>query len=136
MRLSSRMLLALSFACIIFSPAGAQNWAGYYERTPFLFAPASTFQSGLLGYTNPAVTQMVENDLRFLWNTEGRDFTSIRDWGVFTGGSGFSFNAVHRQRGDFGATDYRINLGFGDRRSAGGVAYQWSSGDESAFGTA
>lgn len=114
--------------------SAAQNWADHHDRNTFLPAPAAAFGDGLLGYANPANARLAHGDARFVWQTRGANLTTLGDWGLFTGGRGTSFNLVRRRAGQVRTTDYRFNLGFGHRGLAGGLAYQWSSGDEAFFG--
>lgn len=132
--LLSAFLILAAFSLASAQDGRSQSWADHYRRSVFLPAPAAAFGGGLLGYANPATVRLVENDLRFAWTTEGTDYASIGDWGLFATSGNVGFAAVTRRTGTARATDYRFSLGFGDRGLAGGIAYQWTSGAGRIYG--
>lgn len=134
------MLRLLRFSSILIAivlmvlPARAQEMAGYYAQQDVLTAPPASFGEGLLGYANPAVPRVVDDHLRFVWSTDGRDLGSIQDWGLFSALGGLGA-AVTRQRvGDLATTGWHVSLAGGDRRFAVGLGYQGFAGDATALG--
>ena len=108
--------------------------AGYYETTDFLSAPPASFREGLLGYANPALPAVTENHLLGVWNTDGREALSVRDWGVFSSVGGLGTAVVHRDRGPLSSTAYHVSLAGGTDAATFGIGYQGFSGDATALG--
>ena len=108
--------------------------ADYYETTDFLSAPPASFQEGLLGYANPALPAVTDNQLLGVWATDGRRALSVQDWGVFGSVGGLGAGVVHRDRGALSATTYHVSLGGGTDAAAVGVGYQGTAGDATPLG--
>lgn len=111
----------------------AQEMVGYYDQD-FLAAPPASFEDGLLGFTNPALSRVSDNNLRFVWGTEGRDLSSIQNWGVFSSMGGLATAVVRRNAGALRTTGWHVSLAGGNRRFALGLGYQGYSGDATALG--
>lgn len=125
MKLWLNAFFAIAFATDVF----AQPLPDYYTRSRFLFAPPAAFQNGLLGFANPASISLLPNpELNFLWSTDGSDFASLNDWGVFAGVPHFGFSVQRQKFGGVGVTDFRLATGWGARAAAFGLAYGWSAG--------
>lgn len=125
----------LIFTIVFGQLAFTQPIPSHYARSNFLMGPTASFQDGLLGFSNPAILQMVKNpESRFYWNTEGTDAASFHDWGVFSGFHGIGFAALRQNVDDVKITDYRLSLGFGSDAFAAGLGYGWSSGKFDALG--
>ena len=125
-------ILAILF---LLTTGWSQAIPDYYSRSNFLFAPPSSFQDGLVGFTNPANLQMINKfESRFFWNTDGTDLATLHNWGFFTGVRGLGFGMLRQNIGDAKVSDYKISSGFGSEGMAFGLAYGWSTGDSLAMG--
>lgn len=128
------LLLALMVLGCLGTQLQAQTRSGYYSRSQFLFAPPSTFQEGLLGFSNPAnLTLLARPELRFFWSTDGSDLISLQDWGIFSAMPHLGFSVQRQKFGDAGVTDFKLSTGFGSSAMALGVGFGWASGDQQAF---
>jgi len=133
-RLKYQLIFLLLITSGFFFFAQAQPFTPYYSRA-FLFAPPGAFENGLLGYVNPANSQMISQfEARYLWTTDRTDWWSLRDWGFFAAVQGFSFGMVRQRFGDLKVTDYKISFAQGNRQIAFGVGYGWSGGNADALG--
>ena len=128
-------LIGAGLLAVILWPctAQAQEMVGYYEQD-FLAAPPASFEDGLHGFANPAVPQIVDDNLRFVWTTDGRDLGSIQSWGVFSSMGGLGSAVVRRNVGNLRTTGWHVSLAGGNRRFALGLGYQGYSGDATVLG--
>ena len=127
-------IAAAILAAVLTNGATAGEMASYYERNPFLFAPPGAYESGLLGFANPALPRMLSHpESRLLWSTDGSDELSLGDWGAFAAVRGLGFGMQRIKEGPVRVDDYRISLAGGDRRAAFGIGYAWSRGDTETF---
>ena len=126
----------ISLLLITTLEAWSQPIPDYYHQYSFLMAPPGVFQDGLLGFVNPAVLRLYDQEeASFYWNTDGTDALTFNDWGFFAGLHSLGFGVYrHHPWPDFTVTDYRLSLGFGSERNAWGFGYGWSSGDMNALG--
>jgi len=106
----------------------------YYETTDLLGAPSASFREGLLGYANPAVPALTDNQFVAAWSTEGRDAASVQDWGVFSSLGGLGASVLRRERGPLSVTGYHLSLAGGSDAGALGIGYQGYAGDATALG--
>jgi protease-4 len=112
----------------------AQQFASYYSQNFFLMGSPGSFHNGLLGFTNPANTEMVKNlNMRFYWSANEQFDNDVRNWGVFTAAPGLGFGVMHKKDDRGSVTDYRISLARGSKTAAFGLSYSWSSGDKNSF---
>ena len=126
----------ISLLLITTLEAWSQPIPDYYHQYTFLMAPPGVFHDGLLGFVNPAVLRLYDQEeASFYWNTDGTDALTFNDWGFFAGLHSLGFGVYrHHPWPDFTVTDYRLSLGFGSERNAWGFGYGWSSGDMNALG--
>jgi protease-4 len=115
-------------------PAPAQEMASHYETTDLLGAPPASFREGLLGSANPAVPALTGNQFVAAWTTDGRDATSVEDWGLFTSVGGLGASVLRRTRGPLALTGYHLSLAGGTEAGAFGIGYQGYAGDATALG--
>jgi protease-4 len=111
----------------------AQEMAGYYDDL-FLAAPPASFEDGLLGFVNPALPSVADDNLRLVWTTDGRDLASIQSWGVFSSMGGLGTAVVRQRIGSLRTTGWHVSLAGGNRQFALGLGYQGYSGDATALG--
>ncbi len=125
-----KFTLVVCVVALLASTLRSETFQNYYSRYPFLMAPSSTFQNGLVGFVNPANLAMVKKfETKFWWNTDGTDAASFNDWGIFAGSRILGFGALRHNMGNFKVTDYRFSSGFGADDFSLGLSYGWSSGD-------
>ncbi len=123
-------LLASVVFLLITQSIWAQPPDSYYSHNNFLMAPASTFEEGLVGFSNPANLTLLKTwESRFHWSTDGTDATSFNNWGFFSGARGLGFGMLRQNFGSLRVTDYRLSTAFGSQGMALGLSYGWSSGD-------
>jgi protease-4 len=128
------LFLACVLLVLIAQAVWGQSPESYYSRNSFLMAPSSTFEEGLVGFSNPANLALLKSwESRFHWSTDNTDASSFKDWGFFSGTSGFGFSVLRQKAGAFKVTDYRLSTGLGSQGMAWGLSYGWSSGDRQAF---
>ena len=122
----------------------SQSWAqgtsripSYYSNVDFLLSTPGASGTAIGGYVNPALYRMLPGfETQFFWSDNGAEWSSLRDWGLFTGISRLGFGLVHRKLNlpiqnkdlEFGITDYRISLAEGSKSMSFGLGYGWSSG--------
>ena len=132
--LSLCLLLALAFPAIGADDSHPALGAYSMEMSRFLGTPGSSHSVGA-GLLNPAAWGAHDDGGMFLsWddiaNSDGNDLL-----GAFTlGNTGFG---VRRRTSDADSRahyDYSYGIGFGDRSMAMGLSYNWSRGNETAFG--
>jgi len=134
----SRCLFSLLAAALLLTgwfpnAVRAQDMAGYYDDL-FLAAPPASFEDGLLGFANPALPQVEDDNLRFAWTTDGRDLASIQSWGVFSSMGGLGSAVVRQRIGELRTTGWHVSLAGGNRQFALGLGYQGYAGDATALG--
>jgi len=124
------LLLACVLLVLLSQSVVAQSSESYYSRNYFLLAPASAFEEGLVGFSNPANLAFLKTwESRFHWSTDGTDATSFNNWGFYSGAPGLGFGMQRQNFGSLKVTDYRISTAFGSQGMALGLSYGWSSGD-------
>lgn len=128
------VLLVGGAGSVVPPTADAQEMSGYYDTADFLDAPPVAVREGLLGYANPALPAVADNQLLGVWNTDGRRALSVQDWGVFGSIGGLGAGVVHRDRGPLSSTAYHVSLAGGSDAAAVGVGYQGFGGDATALG--
>ena len=123
------LLIVILIAGVI--PLSAQHFPTHYERNSFLMGSAGSYHNGMLGFANPANTQMLRNfNFRYQWATERGGRSGIGDWGVYTAGRGWGFAVQRQEIGGFKAKDYQLSFSGGHSGAAVGFSYTWHSGDE------
>ena len=125
-------------ACLVLV-IGVGNAAGvppYHSGYDFLHASPGTFGFGLYGYVNPALLGQVEYpDVLFTWSDQDLGESRLDRWGLFIGAPRIGFGMIRQNLAEIGnITDYRISMGFGDKRMCFGAGYGWSTGCRQAFG--
>ena len=131
-----KTIVMLAAVVLICAPTlWAQNLPSYYSRTRFLMGGATSYEKGLLGLANPANAGMSRSfNGSFAWRANNGDGPDISDWALFTGGQGMGFSMLQTKSAGFRVRDYNLSLGGGDPSGGFGIAYNWSGGDEAAFG--
>ncbi len=130
MRLSAQVMIAF-IILLGLSQLHAQHFPSHYERHSFLMGSAGSYHNGLLGFSNPANTQMLRRfNFRYQWATERGGRSGIGDWGVYTAGRGWGFAVQRQEIGGFKAKDYQLAFSGGHSGAAIGFSYTWHSGDK------
>lgn len=102
----------------------------YFHVNNFQMTSPGAMRYGLYGYDNPAVLTYVDNfNLEFMWTTQDRSSSGLKNWGLFTAAKNIGFSAVHSSRGSFSVTDYKFSMAGGTRVFSTGFSYGWSGGD-------
>jgi len=130
-----RTLIVLTLIFFSLGRLPAQPLPDYYTRTAFLFAPASVFDDGLLGFANPANLALLGTpDLRFAFSNDGQDIVSLQNWGVYAAIPYVGVSVQRQKVAGVGVTDFRLAAAHGSRALAVGFAYGWSAGRNDASG--
>jgi protease-4 len=115
--------------------ASSSDIPSYYRQLDFNLTSPTAWTTAVGGYANPAVyAAMPGGELEYyLADVENDGLDGINRWGLFWSLKNLGIGAVHQRvpsgTGDWGVTDYRLALSFGDANRSGGVALGWSSGD-------
>jgi len=133
MRHTGKSFVLAAYLMIAVNAYGGQPQ--YYDYSNFLAAPSTTFNDGLLGFVNPATLNFVQRpQWQFRWSTDATKVATFNNWGAFTAVPHLGFGVQHQHFGELSVTDYRISTGFGTRAHSSGLAYGWSSGDNTSIG--
>ncbi|MBI4719833.1 MAG: hypothetical protein HY770_01085, partial [Chitinivibrionia bacterium] len=136
------VLLVLVFALAFPAVSGAEiqtQLPSYYSLLDFNFTSPGARATAVGGFANPAVYRMLPGgEVSYFWSDENAQLKSINRWGLFFGSEHLGFSALRSKGldgslGDVSVVDYRLSFSMGDRKSSVGLAYGWSSGDETAF---
>ncbi len=111
----------------------AIGFESYFERSDFLMTSPGAMQSGLYGYSNPALLHYLHQpDVAFHWSSDSF-IDEIPRWGGFFGFPGAAFSFVRNDVMDQVYRDYRIAVGGGTDAAAAGLALNWYRGDTDLF---
>ena len=131
-----RPLLACVLAAVFAAPCAAAEWSPYYERTPFLLAPASVWGEGLVGFAQPAtLTFQKRPEAQFHWSTPAGKVSGFEDWMVAAGVPHLGFAMQSRHRAGVTSIDHAISASGGTQGLAFGVQYGFGGGDEAPQNT-
>ncbi len=122
--------------------------ASYASQVGFLPTSPSASSDALSGFVNPAAWRMLPGgEMEFYWSEPEEKFGLPQSWSLAIGGGSIGFGVTHwtwkreglmvaqgtgyagALTGEHSMTDYSLALSTGDRRSAAGIAYQWSTGE-------
>lgn len=126
-------LLAGIILCVMNLNAQTK-FSSYYSQNQFGLTSPGAMKYGLYGYDNPAILATVDNpDILFTWSDQGKKFSDLNRWGLFTALPNFGFGVVHQRLAGNSVSDYKLTSAFGNAGFGFGFGYGWSSGDESFF---
>ncbi len=136
MRKAVVLILAMLLVTTALWASPSFSLPNYYQQADFLGTTPGVSGDAAGGYFNPAVTGMMPwGELGFYWNDPELEVGGApRNWALQLGGFGMqrwtvrTLDALGNET-DMTFTDYKIGLGFGDRKFAAGMGYSWSRGD-------